>query len=74
MDGDTAHPHYRYGGLWKNHHAAVSGRGKVPPQRGATSSCTTNVAAAQLQRELLAAAAEQQDDDRIQDECEQQHT
>lgn len=22
VDGDEAHPHYRYGGLWKNHHRA----------------------------------------------------
>lgn len=30
VDGDTSHPHYRYGGLWKNHKAQVSGKHKVP--------------------------------------------
>jgi hypothetical protein len=31
VDGTRDTPHYRYGGLWKNHHAAMlSGRGKVP--------------------------------------------
>lgn len=22
-DGDASHPHYRYGGLWRNHHAQM---------------------------------------------------
>jgi len=35
VDGDGAvNPHYVYGGLWKNHHACVSGRGRVPASAG----------------------------------------
>ncbi|GIL56805.1 hypothetical protein Vafri_12105 [Volvox africanus] len=30
IDGAGDRPHYRYGGLWKNHHKAASGRSKVP--------------------------------------------
>ncbi|GLC46281.1 hypothetical protein PLESTF_001774700 [Pleodorina starrii] len=30
VDGAVQKPYYRYGGLWKNHHKAVSGRNKVP--------------------------------------------
>lgn len=26
MDGDSEHPHYRYGGMWKNKHEAVSAK------------------------------------------------
>lgn len=26
MDGDKEHPHYRYGGMWKNKHAYVSAK------------------------------------------------
>ncbi|KAF5830743.1 hypothetical protein DUNSADRAFT_14104 [Dunaliella salina] len=30
-DGDPKiNPHYRYGGLWKNHHQQISGKNKVP--------------------------------------------
>lgn len=28
IDGDKAHPHYRYGGMWKNKHAGVSAKMK----------------------------------------------
>lgn len=35
-DGDPKiNPHYRYGGLWKNHHAQVSGKNKVPKPKDA---------------------------------------
>lgn len=38
VDGSPGHnPHYCYGGLWRNHHAPVSGRGKVPAPRAAPS-------------------------------------
>lgn len=26
MDGDSEHPHYHYGGMWKNKHEAVSAK------------------------------------------------
>ena len=26
IDGDDAHPHYKYGGMWKNKHAGVSAK------------------------------------------------
>eukprot|EP00983_Pelagomonas_calceolata_P007254 236305-Pelagomonas_calceolata.AAC.2 len=33
-DGDPKiNPHYRYGGLWKNHHQQISGKNKVPKPR-----------------------------------------
>ncbi len=35
MDGGPTRPHYRYGGLWKNHHAQRSGRRRVPAGAGA---------------------------------------
>ena len=28
VDGDEAHPYYRYGGMWKNKHAGVSAKMK----------------------------------------------
>ncbi|PQE32660.1 hypothetical protein CJF32_00004175 [Rutstroemia sp. NJR-2017a WRK4] len=38
VDGDAAHPRYRYGGMWKNKHEAVSakikGRAKVRNRKG----------------------------------------
>lgn len=36
VDGSASKPHYRYGGLWKNHHQAKSGRNKVPAAAKAT--------------------------------------
>ncbi|KAG2453399.1 hypothetical protein HYH02_001623 [Chlamydomonas schloesseri] len=36
VDGSASRPHYRYGGLWKNHHQAKSGRNKVPAAARAT--------------------------------------
>ena len=32
VDGDSNHPHYRYGGMWKNKHAGVSAK-KPNPKR-----------------------------------------
>ncbi|KAG2438735.1 hypothetical protein HXX76_005280 [Chlamydomonas incerta] len=36
VDGSASKPHYRYGGLWKNHHQNKSGRNKVPAAAKAT--------------------------------------
>ncbi|KAB2576322.1 hypothetical protein BFW01_g9121 [Lasiodiplodia theobromae] len=33
IDGDDEHPHYRYGGMWKNKHDAVSAKKKKKTQR-----------------------------------------
>ncbi len=33
IDGSLDHPHYRYGGMWKNKHAGVSAKKPKPKQR-----------------------------------------
>lgn len=68
VDGDSKHPHYRYGGLWKNHHKAVSGRNQVPaaPAKGGGDPAGATASAghqqAQFEQELMAEAAEMGDE------------
>ncbi|KXZ51289.1 hypothetical protein GPECTOR_13g776 [Gonium pectorale] len=45
VDGAAGRPHYRYGGLWKNHHKSVSGRNKVPSAARATAGAGRSAAA-----------------------------
>ena len=33
VDGSPDHPHYKYGGMWKNKHAGVSAKKPKPKQR-----------------------------------------
>ena len=35
VDGDESHPHYKYGGMWKNKHAGVSAKVKGKAKRKA---------------------------------------
>ena len=36
VDGDSDHPHYKYGGMWKNKHAGVSAKKPKPKGKAAT--------------------------------------
>ncbi len=45
IDGSPTHPHYRYGGLWKNHHADVTGKHRVPASAKAASAPASTAAA-----------------------------
>ena len=38
IDGDAQHPYYRYGGMWKNKHEAVSAKKKKKGKKGRTKS------------------------------------
>jgi len=57
VDGSPEAPHYRYGGLWKNHHAGISGRGRVPKSASSPAAAVATLGEQQLGPPPAAAAA-----------------